>query len=245
MGHAGNTREPTHWMQWRPVYFEYLRSHRGILMLDPLAADIATATGGRSTKADPRDAEPQLAALTARVGRQDEAALGELYDATVAKLFGLARAILRNPADAEEVVCDTYTQVWQTAGLYDASRGTIMGWLVTICRSRALDLLRRRRVRERTAGAAVEGTVLPWAEPGPEDIIESVQQNTAVHRALATLPAVRRWAVALAFFRGLSHEEVAHVMGLPIGTVKSHIRRALGALEAELTKESDHVASGK
>jgi RNA polymerase sigma-70 factor, ECF subfamily len=214
-------------------------------MLDPAATNISASCGGPA-KADLKDAERQLAELAARVGRQDEAALGELYDATVAKLFGLARAILRNPADAEEVVCDTYTQVWQTAGLYDASRGSIMGWLVTICRSRALDLLRQRRVRERTASTAEElGTELPFAEPGPEDIIESVQQNTAVHRALATLPAVRRRAVALAFFQGLSHQEIAQVMGLPIGTVKSHIRRALGALEAELTKESEHVASGK
>jgi RNA polymerase sigma-70 factor (ECF subfamily) len=215
-------------------------------MLDPAPTDISTATCGGPAKADLRVAERQLAALTARVARQEEAALGELYDATVAKLFSLAGAILRNPADAEEVVCDTYTQVWQTAGLYDASRGTTMGWLVTICRSRALDLLRQRRVRERTAGAAEElGAELPFAEPSPDDIIESVRQNTAVHRALAALPAVRRRAVALAFFQGLSHEEIAQVMGLPIGTVKSHIRRALGALKAELTKESDHVASGK
>jgi RNA polymerase sigma-70 factor (ECF subfamily) len=215
-------------------------------MRDPDAINIPDAACGRPAKADLGDAERQLAELIARAGRRDEAALGELYDATVAKLFGLARAILRNPADAEEVVCDTYTQVWQTAGLYDASRGTIMGWLVMICRSRALDLLRQRKVRERTASTAEQlHTELPYAEPGPEDIIESVQQNTAVHRALATLPAVRRRAIALAFFQGLSHEEIAQVMGLPIGTVKSHIRRALGALEAELTKESDHVASDK
>jgi RNA polymerase sigma-70 factor (ECF subfamily) len=130
-------------------------------MLDPAATNISASCGGPA-KADLKDAERQLAELAARVGRQDEAALGELYDATVAKLFGLARAILRNPADAEEVVCDTYTQVWQTARLYDASRGSIMGWLVTICRSRALDLLRQRRVRERTASTAEElGTELP------------------------------------------------------------------------------------
>jgi RNA polymerase sigma-70 factor, ECF subfamily len=215
-------------------------------MLDPAATNISAATCGGAAKADLSDAEQQLAELTARVGRQDQAAMGELYDATVAKLFSLARAILRNPADTEEVVCDTYTQVWQTAGLYDASRGTIMGWLVTICHSRALDLLRQRRVRERTASTAEElRTELPWAEPGPEDIIESVQQNTAVHRALSILPAIRRRAVALAFFQGLSHEEIAQVMGLPIGTVKSHIRRALGALETELSKESDHVASDR
>lgn len=215
-------------------------------MLDPATTEISTAThDGPPPKADAA-AERQLAQLAARVGLQDQAALGELYDVTVAKLFGLARTILRNPADAEEVVCDTYTQVWQTAARYDSSRGSIMGWLVTICRSRALDLLRQRRVRERTAHVESElHSQSLCTESGPDDMLDTLQQNSAVYRALATLPAVRRRAVALAFFQGLSHEEIARLMNLPVGTVKSHIRRALAALQAELTKESDHAATVK
>ncbi|MGK3822435.1 sigma factor, partial [Enterococcus faecium] len=75
-----------------------------------------------------------MSELLRRIASQDETALSELYDATVSRLFSLARAILRNPADAEEVVVDTFTQIWQTAARFDASRGSVMGWAMTICR---------------------------------------------------------------------------------------------------------------
>jgi RNA polymerase sigma-70 factor (ECF subfamily) len=161
--------------------------------------------------------------------------LGELYDLTVSKVFALARLIVRNPADAEEVVCDVYTQVWRSAASYQGDRGEVMGWLLVMCRSRALDLSRRNRLRARVASLEVPQTENDCLEQaGIEDILDLVKQGSAVHRALRKLTPLRRNLIALAFFRGLSHMEIAKECELPVGTVKSHIRRALTAMRAEL-----------
>jgi RNA polymerase sigma-70 factor, ECF subfamily len=171
---------------------------------------------------------PELSTLmTAVIARQD-AALAQLYDLTAAKLYGLARAMLGNTADAEEVVCDVYVQVWQTAASFDCTRGSVLAWLMMICRSRALDLLRQRRARaERSVDDMPEEE---GAELSPEAVLAQFQEGTAVHRALAQLSPPRRQLVGLAFFKGLSHQEIAAAVNLPIGTVKSHLRRSLLAL---------------
>jgi len=205
------------------------------------------------TRGSERDATPArvtdefdpaiLTALIERIARGEHDALGTLYDSTVGKLFALARLVLRNEADAEEVVCDVYAQVWQSAVLYRGERGGVMAWLLMICRSRALDLMRRNRVR--TPAATVEAADqenLPCPAPGPEDILDLMQQGTVVHRALEKLTPVRRRLVSLAFFRGMSHFEIAEEMSLPVGTVKSHIRRALASLREELEGGERHAA---
>jgi RNA polymerase sigma-70 factor, ECF subfamily len=189
-----------------------------------------------------------LVELVQRVSGGDRDALGGLYDLTVARLFALARIILRNTSDAEEVVCDVYTQVWQSAAEYRIERGAVMHWLLMLCRSRALDRLRRNRVRAQavvTHSAEVLETEAQSLQAGPEDILDHIQQGTAVHRALETLTPVRRQLISLAFFKGLSHVEIAAECGLPVGTVKSHIRRALTTLRVELVEGGAHVpASG-
>lgn len=207
--------------------------------------ETAAAKITRAAHADSSAPSQQtLAELARLIALQNEAALGELYEATVGRVFALARAILKNAADAEEIVIDTYTQVWQAAGTYDSTRGSVMGWLVTICRSRALDLLRRQQVRLRNSGAELESNRFDeLLDSGPQDLLQAMQQNTAVHRALATLTPIRRRVLALAFFQGLSHQEIAEMTGLPVGTVKSHVRRALAALRLELSKEIGDVAT--
>src|SRR5262245_41953855 len=92
--------------------------------------------------------EAHLRTLISRVAQSDQSAMGELYDATIGKVFAVARLILRNGQDAEEAACDTYTQVWHEARRYDASRASVLAWMLVMCRARAVDLLRRRRVRE-------------------------------------------------------------------------------------------------
>jgi RNA polymerase sigma-70 factor (ECF subfamily) len=150
--------------------------------------------------------------------------------------------VLRNAADAEEVVCEVYTQVWQSAAQYDRTRGGVMGWLLTICRSRAIDRGRRNRTRLQASSTfEATGAHRDSAAPNPEDLLTLVQQGTSIHRALEQLTPIRRELVSLAFFRGLSHEEIAIESNLPIGTVKSHIRRALATLRSELDKA--HVAT--
>lgn len=175
---------------------------------------------------------PELSTLMSAVVARHDAALGQLYDVTASKLYGLARAMLGNTADAEEVVCDVYVQVWQTAASFDSTRGSVLAWLMTICRSRSLDLLRQRRARaERNVEEMPEEV---GGDPGPEDMLTQFQEGTAVHRALAQLSPLRRQLVALAFFKGLSHQEIAVAMKLPIGTVKSHLRRSLLSLREVL-----------
>lgn len=173
----------------------------------------------------------ELDALVAALCARDEAALGPLYDATFAKVHALARAILRCAEDAEEVVCDTYAQAWHEAERYDSSRGNVLAWLLTICRSRALDRLRQRRVPVVELDAAAD---LADASPAPDDLLALVQEGTRVHAALATLSAERRELIALAFLQGLSHQQIAVRTGLPLGTVKSHVRRALAQLREEM-----------
>lgn len=189
----------------------------------------AIAGGG---SAIPAEVVPDLTLLLAAIVGREDGALAELYDCTASRLYGLARAMLANSADAEEVVCDVYVQVWQTAGSFDSTRGSVLAWMMMICRSRALDLLRQRRTR---AERSVEG--MPeeeGADLGPEDMLSQFQEGTAVHRALAQLSPLRRQLVGLAFFKGLSHQEIAEAMRLPIGTVKSHLRRSLLSLREVL-----------
>lgn len=173
----------------------------------------------------------ELDALVAALCARDEAALGLLYDATFAKVHALASAILRCAEDAEEVVCDTYAQAWHDADRYDRSRGNVLAWLLTICRSRALDRLRQRRTPAVELDAAAD---LADESPAPDDLLALVQQGTRVHAALATLSPERRELIALAFLQGLSHQEIAERTGLPLGTVKSHVRRALAQLREEM-----------
>jgi RNA polymerase sigma-70 factor (ECF subfamily) len=109
--------------------------------------------------------DSDLTGLLQRVSRHDPAALHSLYRATSAKLYGLAHAMLGNTADAEEVVCDAYVQAWRSAAHFDPGRGSVLAWLLMMCRSRALDLLRQRRSRAAAEGAASCSTRRSRAPP--------------------------------------------------------------------------------
>lgn len=207
-----------------------------------MTAESAVTRAGAHTVRSSRTAinaatsAPDLTDLLGALTRREEGALSQLYDATAGKLYGLARTILGNTADAEEIVCDAYVQAWQTASSFDAERGSVLAWLLMICRSRAVDLLRQRRSRAEALSAATSDAH-EAIEQGPEDLLRQIQEGTAVHRALAELTPLRRQLVALAFFRGMSHQEIAQAVELPIGTVKSHLRRSLQNLRALLDLE--------
>ncbi|MGQ0834748.1 MAG: RNA polymerase sigma factor [Gammaproteobacteria bacterium] len=177
---------------------------------------------------------PDLGRLVDAMRRGEQPALEQLYDATVGKVYAMAAAILRNPADAEEVVCDTYSQAWSTASKFDSSRANVLGWLLMMCRSRALDRL--RRVRSAGRGAVGIAAIEDREDEAkrPDDLLALVQQGTRVHAALAALSPERRRLVSMAFLQGLSHQEIAEQTGLPLGTVKSHVRRALAELREQL-----------
>jgi RNA polymerase sigma-70 factor (ECF subfamily) len=181
--------------------------------------------------------EAQLQAWIQRVIRHDEAAFGLLYEACVSRVYGLVLRITRNAAQAEEVTEDAFWQVWREAPRFDAARGTAMAWLLTIARSRALDSLRAREPAESVEDPTElldAGNDDRMRDPGPMDLLSATQTDHALHDALAKLDAQPRQLIALAFFRGLTHDEIATHTGLPLGTVKSHIRRGLTTLKALL-----------
>jgi RNA polymerase sigma-70 factor (ECF subfamily) len=183
---------------------------------------------------------PRLEDLVHAMARGEQSAFSSLYQQTVAQIFAVARSMLRNKEDAEEIVCDVYTFAWQRAHAYDGTRGSVMAWLCVMTRNRAVDRLRQRRAtlslddekHEELQKSLVAQTL------GPDQMLAQFQSGTAVHRALAALSKQRQHLIGLAFFQGLTHEEIALVVGMPLGTVKSHLRRALAVLQGELSAQS-------
>lgn len=183
-----------------------------------------------------------LESCIAAIGLHDEDALQTLYDATLSRVYGLALRITRNKQSAEEVTEDVYWQVWREARYFDPQRGSVIVWLLMMTRSRALDYLRRQDLAE------------AWEEPeslvaeticndDPQDLLCATQRNKLLNEALLQLEPVQRQLIAMAFFRGLTHEEITTFTGIALGTVKSHIRRALKQLQsilAERIVEENH-----
>jgi RNA polymerase sigma factor (sigma-70 family) len=174
--------------------------------------------------------EPQLARWMAAIAEQDERALAALYDATFTRVFGLAKRIVRRAALAEEVVEDAYFQVWRQAVRFDPARGSALSWLLAIARSRAIDALRReQRFQHETIDDEAQPALAADGSPADE-LLDLARHRVELQRALLLLGAQPRQLVSLAFLRGLSHEEIAAQTLLPLGTVKSQIRRALLSL---------------
>ena len=178
--------------------------------------------------------------LVGRMAAGEDAALGDLYDRYGKMVYALALAIVREPADAEEVVVDAFGQAWRHAGSFDATRGSVGAWLATIARSRALDTVRARgrRVRalERAALLSDEGLAAPIAAAGsdPTRGVERAEARRLVSQALAALPGPQRTAIELAYFEGLSQSEIAERLAEPLGTVKTRIRTGMEKLRALL-----------
>lgn len=193
--------------------------------------DASVPTGqGAATAAT----EQQLVAWIEAIVDQDERALAALYDATFARVFGLVQRIVRSAALAEEVVEDAYFQVWRQAVRFEPTRGKALTWLLSMARSRAIDALRREA---RFAHDALDDENHPGhagEQPPHDELLDLARHRADLHQALMLLGARPRQLVSMSFFRGLSHEEIAEQMDLPLGTVKSQIRRALLALREAL-----------
>jgi RNA polymerase sigma factor (sigma-70 family) len=177
----------------------------------------------------------QLAVLIEQMVAQNEGALSKLYEATLPRVFGLVLRIVRNRSLAEEVVEETYFQAWRQSVRYDPTRGRAITWLLNIARSRAIDALRKEDKFEHfdleTEGvdSSVDESSLVY-----DELIDVAKNSHRVKEALLTLGAQPRQLVALAFFKGFSHEEISEHMTLPLGTVKTQIRRALASLKVLL-----------
>jgi RNA polymerase sigma factor (sigma-70 family) len=181
------------------------------------------------------NAEDNSASLLRRMRSGDQGALAELYGCTVDSVYALAQAILKSAEDAEEVVCDTYAQAWRQSERFDPERASPIGWLMMMCRSRAIDRLRQNRSRGSARTVALESVRdLTHDSITPGDLLSLFHHGSRVQGALASLSPQRLHLVSLAFFEGLSFPELAERTGMPLGTVKSHVRRALVELRRTL-----------
>jgi RNA polymerase sigma-70 factor (ECF subfamily) len=172
-----------------------------------------------------------LAGWLAAAARRDRDAFGRLYQATSAKLYGVALRILRREDWAEEVLQECYVSIWTHAPDYRPGLAAPMTWMTSIVRNRCLDWLRRPRFEV----ADEEGAIAESTEsdnPGPLAELERAKAAGAVARCLAELDARQRQAIALAFYDGLSHAELASHLREPLGTVKTWVRRGLLKLKS-------------
>lgn len=162
-----------------------------------------------------------------RAGDGDRAALRAIYDAEAPRMLGVALRILRRRALAEEAVHDAFVQVWRHARAFDPARGTGRAFLYAVLRNRALNILRGEARTDLTD--EVDHAVAS-EEEGPEAVVARLSEAGALRRCLDRLDPRRRDAIVLAYAHGLSHGELAGRLGLPLGTVKSWLRRSLLAL---------------
>ncbi|WBV42495.1 sigma-70 family RNA polymerase sigma factor [Pseudoroseomonas cervicalis] len=170
------------------------------------------------------NADAALPALIAALARGERAALRSLYDRQAARLFGVANAILRDRDMAADALHDGFVKLAQRAAQYDPARGAAEAWLAGIVRHAALDLARRRGRELPSDDPALGDTLLP---PEALERIATAQEGRRLRDCLLTLEEGRRQGILLAFVHGLSHAQIAARLELPLGTVKSWIRRGL------------------
>ncbi|MBM7505565.1 RNA polymerase sigma-70 factor (ECF subfamily) [Agromyces aurantiacus] len=172
---------------------------------------------------EPAASEATLEHLLEATGRGDRAAFAELYDRTAARVFGLVRRLVVDPAQAEEVTQDVYLEIWQTAPRFMADRGAALSWMFTMAHRRAVDRVRSAQSahdRDLRIGARdVEVPVDTVAESAEVRI-----EHERAHEALAGLSEQQRECVALAYYGGLTQAEIAERLGVPLGTVKTRLR---------------------
>jgi RNA polymerase sigma factor (sigma-70 family) len=175
----------------------------------------------------------ELIDLLDRVAKQDHAALKVLYDLCASKLFGLAVRVVGNREWAEDVLQESFMSIWRSAGDYRASLSPPMAWLGLIVRSRGLDFLRRRTTSRSHLTQELDEVMAETLEGNsacPMDTAQASEQALALHQCLGRLESRQREVVSLAYIRDLSHSELSLQLKLPLGTVKTWIRRGLDQL---------------
>jgi RNA polymerase sigma factor (sigma-70 family) len=184
---------------------------------------------------DPQELKQLLAAIAGK----DTAAFRALYDASSPKLFGFALRILVKKELAEEVLQESFISIWNNAAGYQAGLAAPMTWMTTIVRNKAFDLLRRAQDAVEIDADTFDKDVmdaLESADPTPIEALQLSDDSKALARCFARLEGLHRQAIALAFYHDLSHSEVAEHMKLPIGTVKTWVRRGLERLRLCLSR---------
>lgn len=168
----------------------------------------------------------QLSLALARVAQGSQAALAEVYGKTSAKLFGICIRILEERSEAEDALQEIYVNVWRKAGSFDPAKASPITWLAALARNRSID--RRRSLRSRGASAPVE-EALDLADDRPDALarLEAAEEGSRIAACLSELEGRQDRAIRAAFYEGLSYPELALRLAVPLGTVKSWIRRGL------------------
>ncbi|HYL09775.1 MAG TPA: sigma-70 family RNA polymerase sigma factor [Candidatus Acidoferrales bacterium] len=174
------------------------------------------------------------AALMERLIQKDPRALEALYDRHSRAVYSLVLRILQQAASAEEVVQDIFLQLWRNAHQFQAARGPLLPWLLTMARNRALDHLRLKRERQRQREDALDPEIAAVRAPDFEAEIDRERRAARVRACIRALPAPQQKAIEMAFFEGMSHSEIAAALSEPLGTVKSWIRNGLLRLKEGL-----------
>ena len=205
--------------------------------------------------ADWSEASRDLARLLGRTGLGDRAAFGTLYERTSSHLYAVVLRINRDRAQAEDILQEVYVNVWRGARSFDAAQSQPLTWLTSIARNRAIDSLRRAQTQPRlqTLGGGADGAdqeddsvydTVADSSPGPLDLLSRAADARRLGDCMDQLSALQRQSVALAFYQGLSHAEVALQLRQPLGTVKSWVRRALMTLKSCLQGAVERDAPG-
>ena len=206
-------------------------------------------------QSDWTDRSLELSRLLGRAGLGDRAAFATLYERTSSHLLGVVLRIQRDRAQAEDILQEVYVNVWRAAQSFDAAQSQPLTWLSSIARNRAIDSLRRTQTQPKFRSTISSTTLDEETDvydtvasdaPGPLDLLSRASDARALSSCMQGLSAQQRQSVALAFFDGLSHAEVAERMRQPLGTVKSWVRRALITLKGclESAVQRDHTKTG-
>ena len=192
-----------------------------------------------STLTSPNNPDTTLIALIDRVALADEKALRELYEMTSSKLYGVAVRVVTNREWAEDVLQEAFINIWKIAGDYKATLSPPMAWMALVVRSRGLDFLRRRASERADRMQELDDVIsdtVAGDSPNPMDVAQASEQAKALHNCLNLLDNKQREVVSLAYMRDLSHGELAEQLKLPLGTVKTWIRRGLEQLRGCMGK---------
>lgn len=171
--------------------------------------------------------------LVEAIAAGDQRALHALYEQTHRIVFTLIMRITCNRETAEELTLDVFHDVWRRASAYDAATGSVVGWIMSQARSRAIDRLRFEQ-RKKRAGQAADGSLTMPSADSPHDVLDAREQGRRLKEALKVLTAAERQAIEAAFFSELTYTEVATKLNQPLGTVKTRIRSGLGKLREAL-----------
>ncbi|MCW2900296.1 MAG: polymerase, sigma-24 subunit, subfamily [Streptosporangiaceae bacterium] len=180
------------------------------------------------TDLDPESPPPSTGpeALVARVARGDTAAFERLYEEFSGTVYGLVRRVLRDPAQSEEVAQEVLVEVWRTAARFDAERGGAVAWITTLAHRRAIDRVRSvQAASDRDQRAARRSVEVPYDEVAER--VETRLEGERVRRCLGGLTELQRESVTLAYYGGYTHREVAGLLSVPLGTVKTRMRDGL------------------